>query len=119
MIEADKDYLDKEFPKGKTKFRGQAMVLLALARREGQKVERERILEIASLLVKWNSRKIDDTKLILSIKRVVKKEFKDTWFKFLIKQKEVKNFNKMPNVSERDKKIISNLLLLKKEVLKE
>ena len=41
MTEADEDYLDKEFPKGKTKFRGQAMVLLTLARKEGQKAERE------------------------------------------------------------------------------
>ena len=30
------EYLDEQFPKGKTKFRGQAMVLLALAREEGR-----------------------------------------------------------------------------------
>ena len=35
-------YLDKEFPKGKTKFRGQAMVLIALSREE----ERKRILKL-------------------------------------------------------------------------
>lgn len=34
--EEDIEYLDKEFPKGKTKFRGQAMVLLALAREQGK-----------------------------------------------------------------------------------
>ena len=37
MTNKDEEYLDKEFPKGKTKFRGQAMVLLALARKEGMK----------------------------------------------------------------------------------
>jgi hypothetical protein len=30
------EYLDQEFPKGETKFRGQAMVLLALAKSEAQ-----------------------------------------------------------------------------------
>ena len=33
----DEEYLNKEFPKGETKFRGQAMVLLSLARRQGEK----------------------------------------------------------------------------------
>ncbi len=32
----DEDYLDEQFPKGKTKFREQAMVLLALAREVGK-----------------------------------------------------------------------------------
>ena len=32
----DEEYLEQEFPKGKTKFRGQAMVLLALARQQGK-----------------------------------------------------------------------------------
>ena len=41
-IKEDEEYLDKEFPKGKTKFRGQAMVLLALARHQREK----EILEI-------------------------------------------------------------------------
>ena len=41
----DIDYLDKEFPKGETKFRGQAMVLLALARKEGARLKIEEILE--------------------------------------------------------------------------
>ena len=36
-IEEDIEYLDKEFPKGETKFRGQAMVLLALSREVGKK----------------------------------------------------------------------------------
>ena len=40
----DEEYLDEQFPKGETKFRGQAMVLLALARQVGQKAERKRIL---------------------------------------------------------------------------
>jgi hypothetical protein len=35
--ETDIEYLEKEFPKGETKFRGQAMVLLALAREQGIK----------------------------------------------------------------------------------
>ena len=42
----DEEYLDEQFPKGETKFRGQAMVLLALARQVGQKAERKRILEL-------------------------------------------------------------------------
>ena len=36
------EYLDEKFPKGKNKLRGEAMVLLALAKRNEQK----RILEI-------------------------------------------------------------------------
>jgi flagellar motor switch protein FliG len=35
--ETDIEYLEKEFPKGETKFRGQAMVLLALAREQSKK----------------------------------------------------------------------------------
>ena len=36
MNEKDIEYLDEQFPKGKTKFRGEAMVLLALARKHGE-----------------------------------------------------------------------------------
>ena len=36
------EYLDEKFPKGKSKLRGEAMVLLALAKQE----EQERILQI-------------------------------------------------------------------------
>lgn len=36
LSKKDEEYLDKEFPKGETKFRGQAMVLIALARQEGK-----------------------------------------------------------------------------------
>ena len=49
-MKTDEEYLDKEFPKGKTKFRGQAMVLLALAKQEGKQAEQKRILE---LIDKW------------------------------------------------------------------
>ena len=35
-LSKDIEYLEKQFPKGETKFRGQAMVLLALARIEGK-----------------------------------------------------------------------------------
>lgn len=42
---SDEEYLNQEFPKGKTKFRGQAMVLLALARKEGK----------AELINQWKS----------------------------------------------------------------
>lgn len=49
-LKKDEEYLDKEFSKGKTKFRGQAMILLVLARQEGIKEgktqEQERILKI-------------------------------------------------------------------------
>ena len=34
--EKDIEYLDKEFPKEETKFRGQTMILLSLAREEGK-----------------------------------------------------------------------------------
>ena len=44
-IEKDIEYLDKEFPKGKTKFRGEAMVLLALAREEGENELRKKEIE--------------------------------------------------------------------------
>jgi len=43
MIKEIEEYLDKEFPKGKTKFRGQAMVLLALARQQREKEIKEKI----------------------------------------------------------------------------
>lgn len=35
-MKKDIDYLDEKFPKGKTKFRGEAMVLLTLARQVGK-----------------------------------------------------------------------------------
>lgn len=41
----DMDYLDEQFPKGKTKFRGQAMVLLAFAREEGKSETKKEFLE--------------------------------------------------------------------------
>ncbi len=37
MNEKDKEYLEEKFPKGKTKFRGEATVLLLLARMQGMK----------------------------------------------------------------------------------
>jgi len=45
-IEKDEEYLDEQFPKGKTKFRGQAMVLLALARIEGARKKDEEFLKM-------------------------------------------------------------------------
>ena len=42
------EYLDEKFPKGKNKLRGEAMVLLALAKRN----EQERILEIIDIMRK-------------------------------------------------------------------
>jgi len=41
----DKEYLDNNFPKGKTKFRGQAMVLLALSRNQGKSEARKEFLK--------------------------------------------------------------------------
>lgn len=35
------EYLDEKFPKGKTKFRGEAMCLLALAFLEGKEIGRK------------------------------------------------------------------------------
>jgi hypothetical protein len=47
-MEEDEKYLDEKFPKGKTKFRREAMVLLALARKEGRKE-----INIAKILHEW------------------------------------------------------------------
>lgn len=41
------DYLEQEFPKGKTRFRGQAMVLLALAQID----EKNKILELLNSMI--------------------------------------------------------------------
>lgn len=41
----DIEYLDQEFPKGKTKFRGKAMVLLSLARGVGAKTKEEDLIQ--------------------------------------------------------------------------
>ena len=55
--EKDIEYLDKEFPKGETKFRGQAMVLLALARREGeQKAIKEVEEKFDAYFTKWTNK---------------------------------------------------------------
>ena len=45
IFEAE-EYLDQEFPKGKTKFRGQAMVLLALTKQEKDKEASEKVEEL-------------------------------------------------------------------------
>ena len=41
----DEEYLDEKFPKGKSKLRGEAMVLLALARRRGKQEAQKMFLE--------------------------------------------------------------------------
>jgi len=43
----DEEYLDEKFPKGKSKLRGEAMVLLALARKVGREevIERNNLTE--------------------------------------------------------------------------
>jgi hypothetical protein len=45
-VETAEEYLDREFPKGKTKFRGKALVLYALRGIE----ERERIFKIIRIM---------------------------------------------------------------------
>jgi hypothetical protein len=70
-MKTDEEYLDKEFPKGKTKFRGQAMVLLALARKEGQQAEQKRILKITKRLQSTAYRSIAD--FIEALKKEVEK----------------------------------------------
>ena len=40
------EYLNQEFPKGKTKFRGQAMVLLALARQQEKLETQEKVKKL-------------------------------------------------------------------------
>jgi len=52
----DEDYLDVKFPKGKTKYRGEALVLLALARM----VERERILKLIDYKIKEKRKQVED-----------------------------------------------------------
>ena len=70
------DYLEQEFPKGKTKFRGQAMVLLALA----EIGEKNRIIEkIESIPV--TGYKKDEPALILS-------DFKTRIIKLISQRKE-------------------------------
>ena len=41
----DEEYLDEKFPKGMSKLRGEAMVLLALARRRGKQEAQKMFLE--------------------------------------------------------------------------
>ena len=60
MIE-DEKYLDEKFPKGKSKLRGEAMVLLTLARRRGKQEAQKMFLEeelefFRELLFSYNSR---------------------------------------------------------------
>ena len=56
------EYLDQEFPKGETKFRGQAMVLLALAKHEGklQAINefKEKLKERLSIIDFWQEENI-------------------------------------------------------------
>jgi hypothetical protein len=47
----DTDYLEEHFPKGKTKFRGEAMVLLALSRQVGKEELGRRIWGDLLLLI--------------------------------------------------------------------
>lgn len=48
----DERYLNKEFPKGKTKFRGQAIVLLTLSRHQGTKEQRLKFKEYIDKRIK-------------------------------------------------------------------
>ena len=72
----DEEYLDEQFPKGETKFRGQAMVLLALARQVGKQTERKRIFELYDKVLeewfkKWN-RKIVTGRCLAELKALKK-----------------------------------------------
>jgi predicted RNA-binding protein len=64
IIEEDIEYLDQEFPKGKTKFRGQAMVLLALARKQAKSETLKKVFEEIENLIKEKRirEKIEETK---------------------------------------------------------
>jgi len=55
-IPQDEEYLNNKFPKGFNVFRGEAMVLIALAREEGAKQEREKVLkeELEFCNILWN-----------------------------------------------------------------
>ena len=74
-LKKDEEYLDKEFPKGKTKFRGQAMVLLALARNQGRQEERERINKTINELIELGNKE-DRTIHIGELKQEINKEKK-------------------------------------------
>ena len=54
-LEKDIEYLDEKFPKGKTKFRGEAMVLLAMARQQGKIEIKKDFLKFLKLLNKTKS----------------------------------------------------------------
>jgi len=42
IMPTDEEYLDKNFPKGNTHYRGQAMVVLALARQQGRQEAKQK-----------------------------------------------------------------------------
>ena len=61
-MKEDEDYLDTNFPKEiccegiikpKSRMRGQAMVLLALARDEGMRIERQRLKKLLNDATHW------------------------------------------------------------------
>jgi len=52
--EEDIEYLEKEFPKGKTRFRGQAMVLLTLAREQGEQSQKQNEIKFLKDLYNHN-----------------------------------------------------------------
>ncbi len=62
--EKDIEYLDEKFPKGKTKFRGEAMVLLTLARIEG---EQKRNAEVKQIIDKG----------LKETEKITKEQFRD------------------------------------------
>ena len=43
------EYIDQEFPKGKTKYRGQALVLSVLSNLEGREQKEKELIEILKL----------------------------------------------------------------------
>ena len=67
-IEKDIEYLDEKFPKGKSKLRGEAMVLLALARLQGQKTNKD-FLEFLS----W----IESHEKDIALKSMITKKIKE------------------------------------------
>lgn len=72
------DYLDKEFPKGETKFRGQAMVLLALAKMQGRtdalkKVEKEIDDILDKIKNNWNKTNNPKLQVIRELNQLIQR----------------------------------------------
>ena len=98
--EEDIEYLDKMFPKGESKLRGEAMVLLALARKEGKHQFDNQIEAIKDV-----AEQIGFNKGIQQGKKMILKEVEDTINKMLAEGLDGKRQNFMINGEELKAKL--------------